>query len=107
MDWSKFEAFADNIINVTEILKFVLGRVGNIVGKTRKYWLSAFSLFPTMFHKVFFCRVIKSHVFWCFSDLCAGLIGGLGVTPSGNIGEDGAIFESVSIFVSEGMEVIF
>lgn len=30
------------------------------------------------------------------SDLCAGLIGGLGVTPSGNIGQDGAIFESVS-----------
>lgn len=30
------------------------------------------------------------------SDLAAGLIGGLGVTPSGNIGENGAIFESVS-----------
>lgn len=31
-----------------------------------------------------------------FSDLCAGLIGGLGVTPSGNIGANGvAIFESV------------
>lgn len=29
------------------------------------------------------------------SDLCAGLIGGLGLTPSGNIGENGAIFESV------------
>ncbi|XP_050403788.1 isocitrate dehydrogenase [NAD] subunit alpha, mitochondrial [Patella vulgata] len=29
------------------------------------------------------------------SDLCAGLIGGLGVTPSGNIGSEGAIFESV------------
>ncbi|GFN75277.1 isocitrate dehydrogenase [NAD] subunit, mitochondrial [Plakobranchus ocellatus] len=29
------------------------------------------------------------------SDLCAGLIGGLGVTPSGNIGEEGALFESV------------
>lgn len=29
------------------------------------------------------------------SDLCAGLIGGLGVTPSGNIGQEGAIFESV------------
>jgi len=27
------------------------------------------------------------------SDLCAGLIGGLGLTPSGNIGTDGAIFE--------------
>lgn len=31
-----------------------------------------------------------------YSDLCAGLIGGLGVTPSGNIGANGvAIFESV------------
>ena len=31
------------------------------------------------------------------SDLCAGLIGGLGLTPSGNIGADGvAIFEAVS-----------
>jgi len=29
------------------------------------------------------------------SDLCAGLIGGLGLTPSGNIGEKVAIFESV------------
>src|SRR3974390_1601029 len=27
------------------------------------------------------------------SDLAAGLVGGLGVVPSGNIGEDGAIFE--------------
>lgn len=29
------------------------------------------------------------------SDLCAGLVGGLGLTPSGNIGEGGAVFESV------------
>lgn len=29
------------------------------------------------------------------SDLCAGLIGGLGVTPSGNIGAGAAVFESV------------
>ncbi|KAH9399598.1 Isocitrate dehydrogenase [NAD] subunit alpha, mitochondrial [Tyrophagus putrescentiae] len=29
------------------------------------------------------------------SDLCAGLIGGLGITPSGNIGKEGAVFESV------------
>jgi len=29
------------------------------------------------------------------SDLCAGLIGGLGLTPSANIGDDIAIFESV------------
>ena len=29
------------------------------------------------------------------SDLCAGLIGGLGLTPSGNIGTSASIFESV------------
>ncbi|CAL4158022.1 unnamed protein product, partial [Meganyctiphanes norvegica] len=29
------------------------------------------------------------------SDLCAGLVGGLGLTPSGNQGEAGAVFESV------------
>lgn len=41
------------------------------------------------------CIMRVSH-FGSFSDLCAGLIGGLGVTPSGNIGVGGsAIFESV------------
>ena len=29
------------------------------------------------------------------SDMCAGLIGGLGLTPSGNIGRNASIFESV------------
>ena len=29
------------------------------------------------------------------SDLCAGLIGGLGLAPGGNIGEHGAVFEAV------------
>jgi len=32
------------------------------------------------------------------SDMCAGLVGGLGLTPSGNIGSNGALFESVSIY---------
>ena len=32
------------------------------------------------------------------SDLGAGLIGGLGLTPSGNIGQKASIFESVSYF---------
>jgi isocitrate dehydrogenase (NAD+) len=31
------------------------------------------------------------------SDLCAGLVGGLGLTPSGNIGLNGALFESVPL----------
>lgn len=29
------------------------------------------------------------------SDMCAGLIGGLGLTPSANIGQDASIFEAV------------
>lgn len=29
------------------------------------------------------------------SDMCAGLIGGLGLTPSGNIGKDASIFEAI------------
>src|SRR5258708_14198190 len=29
------------------------------------------------------------------SDLAAGLVGGLGVVPSGNIGDNGALFEAV------------
>lgn len=29
------------------------------------------------------------------SDLCAGLVGGLGLAPGANIGEDGAVFEAV------------
>jgi len=35
------------------------------------------------------------------SDMCAGLVGGLGLTPSGNIGLNGALFESVSPRVAE------
>jgi isocitrate dehydrogenase (NAD+) len=29
------------------------------------------------------------------SDMCAGLVGGLGVTPGANIGDDAAVFEAV------------
>ena len=33
LDWSRFKAFADDKINVTEKSKLVLGQVKNIVGK--------------------------------------------------------------------------
>ena len=36
------------------------GMVENIVGKGEKCWLPAFSLFPTMFSKALFFRVLKS-----------------------------------------------
>ena len=60
LDWSKVKAFADHNINVTKILKFVLGNGRKHSGKRRKCWLPAFSPFPTMFSKDFFFRVVKS-----------------------------------------------
>ena len=54
-DWSKLKAYADNIIIVTEKLKFVLVRVENIVGKGENVLL-----FPQCFQKNFLYRVVKS-----------------------------------------------
>ena len=54
------ESIADDNIYVYQKLTFVLRRVENLVGKKRKCWLPAFSLFPTMFSKGFFQRVVKS-----------------------------------------------
>ena len=59
-DQSKLEAFADDTINVTQKLKFVLGRVENIVGKGENAGNQHFLLSPQCFSKAFF---FKSFVF--------------------------------------------
>ena len=48
-DWSKLNTFADYKINVTEKLKFVFGRVENIVGKGENAGYQHFLLFPQSF----------------------------------------------------------
>ena len=55
---SKLKAFADNKINVNEKLKFVMGRVENIVGKGENAGNQHFLLFPIMFSKGFFFKVV-------------------------------------------------
>ena len=50
LDWSKLKAFADNKLNLAEKLKFVLGRVENIVGKGE---YAGYQHFPKMFSKDF------------------------------------------------------
>ena len=62
LDWWKFKEFADDNISVTEKLKFVLGRVENIVGKGENAGSQHFLLFPQCFQKVFFFffKVVKS-----------------------------------------------
>ena len=58
---TKFKAFADDKIIVTQKLKFVLGGVEKNCGKRRKCWLPVFSPFPTMFAKAVFSTGVKSH----------------------------------------------
>ena len=51
LDWSKLKAFADNKINVTEKLNFLLERVENIVGKGENAGYQHFLLFPQCFQQ--------------------------------------------------------
>ena len=52
LDRSKLKALADNKINYTEKLKFVLGRVENIMEKGENAGYQHFLLFPKCFQKV-------------------------------------------------------
>ena len=49
LDWSKLKAFADDKSNVTQNIKFVFHRVGNIVGKKENAGNQHFFLFPQWF----------------------------------------------------------
>ena len=54
LDWSKLKELADNKINVIEILKFVLGKVENLVGKGENAGYQHFLLFLQCFQKASF-----------------------------------------------------
>ena len=54
LEWSKIIAYADDKINVTQNLNFVLRRVENILGKGENAGYQYFLLFPKMFSKSFF-----------------------------------------------------
>ena len=60
VDWLKLKAFADDKINVTEKLKFVLGREENNLGKGENAGYQHFLLFPKCFQKASFSRSVKS-----------------------------------------------
>ena len=60
LDRSKSKAFADDKINVTKKLKFAVGQEENIVAKGENAGYQHFLLFPTMFSKALFFRVVKS-----------------------------------------------
>ena len=64
LDWSKLKALKEDKIIVTEKLKFVLGRIENIMGKGEIAGYQHFLLFPKMFSKGLFVTrrdcVVKS-----------------------------------------------
>ena len=60
LDCSKLKAFADDKIKVFEMMIFVFDRVENIVGKGENAGYQHFLLFPTMFLKGLFYKVVKS-----------------------------------------------
>ena len=63
LDWSKIKAFAEDKVNLTQKLKFALGRVENC-GEWRKSWLPAFSPYPTMFSNGYFLWSLKVLFVW-------------------------------------------
>ena len=63
LDWSKLKAFADNI-NVTVKLKFVLGRVENIVDKGENAGHQHFLLFPQCFQNASHTGSLKVVIVW-------------------------------------------
>ena len=54
LDWSKIKAFADDMMNITQMMISVFDRVQNIVGKGENVGI------PTMFSKGFPLKVIES-----------------------------------------------
>ena len=63
-DWSKLKAPADDKINLTEKLKFVLGRVEYSVEKGENAGYRHFLLFPQCFQKASFSRSLKVKIVW-------------------------------------------
>ena len=60
LNWFKLKTFADDKINVTQKLKFVLGRVENIVAKGENSGYQHFLFFPQCFQKTFYTGSLKS-----------------------------------------------
>lgn len=86
------EMYAVNQDALADLVSSFFAEVSNATISRQKLYLK------TCLNRVgFYVQWLTVACVLILSDLCAGLIGGLGVTPSGNIGADGvAIFESVS-----------
>ena len=64
MDWTKFNAFADDKINVAKIMVPVSDSVENIVGKGQNVVYHHFLLFPQGFQMVSLSGSLKVGIVW-------------------------------------------
>ena len=64
LDLSKLKAFADDKINVNEIIKFGLEWVENIVERGENANIQHFLLFPQCFQKASFLGSLKVGILW-------------------------------------------
>ena len=60
LDWSRFKAFAEDKISVTQKFEFVYGRAENIVGKGENAGYQYFLLFSQCFQNASLLGVVKS-----------------------------------------------
>ena len=63
-DWFKLKAFANDKLNVTVKMKFVLGTVEHIVGKGGNAGYQHFLLFPQCFQKASYIGSLKVMIVW-------------------------------------------
>ena len=64
VDWSNLKAFAEDKVCVTKTLKFVLGRVENILGNEENAGFQHFLLFPECFQKSLSSGLLKVGLVW-------------------------------------------
>ena len=64
LDLSKFKAFADDKITVTQKLKFELGRLEDILGKGEIAGNQHFLLFPPCFQKLYISGSLNVGIVW-------------------------------------------
>ena len=64
LDRSELKRFADNKINEPEKLKYVLGRIENMVGKGENAGYQHFLLFPPCFQKTPYAGLLEIGIVW-------------------------------------------
>ena len=64
LDWSKLKAFADDKLNVDEIMISLSDRIKKIVGKGENAFYQHFLIFPQRFQKDPFPESLKVGIVW-------------------------------------------